>query len=152
MNACFSEIELKLYRRGYRFLAGVDEAGRGPLAGPLVAAAVVFPPRFLTNGLPAELATITDSKRLTAAERERLWNVLRSIHDVRIGIGVASEALIDRINIVQATRHAMILAVNRLGMRPDYLLVDGKPLPDFLSPQHLWSVAIGSVRRYQQRV
>ena len=105
-------------------VAGVDEAGRGPLAGPVVAAAVVLPPRGVPRG-------IDDSKKLTASERERLCALLHSRACVGVGIVEADE--IDRLNIYWATMKAMTLAVDALaeclGAQPGHVLVDGNRLP-----------------------
>jgi ribonuclease HII len=106
-------------------VAGVDEAGRGPLAGPVVAAAVVFP-----AGVPRRLARlIDDSKRLDAAEREAAYEALFASGAVEIGIGAASVSEIDRINILQASMLAMCRAVARLRQAPDLALVDGNRPP-----------------------
>lgn len=104
-------------RDGFRAVAGVDEAGRGPLAGPVVAAAVILPERF-------DLPGLTDSKQLTHAQRVRLFSLIRT-QALAIGLGVSSAAEIDRINILQATLGAMALAVGRLRLQADFLLVDG---------------------------
>jgi len=102
---------------GARTIAGIDEAGRGPLAGPVVAAAVVLSPANPVHGL-------NDSKLLTAAGRERLYH---QIHEraSSVGIGIVSSDVIDEINILQATLLAMIHAVGELAPPPDYLLIDG---------------------------
>ena len=102
---------------GYRHVAGVDEAGRGPLAGPVVAAAVILPADY-------EDRQIDDSKKLTARQRERLYEVIQR-DAVAVGIGVSDAALIDRMNILQATLRAMREAVLSLTPLPDCLLVDG---------------------------
>lgn len=104
-------------RRGYACIAGVDEAGRGALAGPVVAAAVVFP-----SG--AEIPGIDDSKKLTPRKREELFDV---IHDraLAVGVGQSDHLVIDGINILQATLAAMKEAVRQLSPPPDYLLIDG---------------------------
>jgi ribonuclease HII len=102
---------------GFRFIAGIDEAGRGPLAGPVVSAAVILP-----EG--ADLSGIDDSKKLTPARRSRLYACLYSVARA-IGIGVVDVAEIDRVNILQATLHAMTMAVDNLQPRPDHLLIDG---------------------------
>lgn len=102
---------------GYRYVAGVDEAGRGPLAGPVVAAAVILPADY-------EERQIDDSKKLTARQRERLYEVIQR-DAVAVGIGVSEAALIDRLNILQATLRAMREAVLSLIPPPDCLLVDG---------------------------
>ena len=101
-------------------VAGVDEAGRGPLAGPVVAAAVILPARGVPRG-------IDDSKKLTAAERARLHDRLRDCAIVGVGIVEADE--IDRLNIYWATMKAMTLAVEALGQAPGHVLVDGNRLP-----------------------
>jgi ribonuclease HII len=117
-------------RRGYRAVAGVDEAGRGPLAGPVVAAAVVLPQAF-------ELPGLDDSKKLSAAERERLFRLIRR-QAAAVGLGIVTAAEIDEINILQATLQAMALAVRRLRVSPDFLLVDGiTPVPLPLPQQTL---------------
>jgi ribonuclease HII len=101
-------------------VAGVDEAGRGPLAGPVVAAAVILPPKGIPRGL-------NDSKQLRASERERLC--LRLHACARIGIGIVEADEIDRLNIHWATMKAMTLAVEALGDAPAHVLVDGNRLP-----------------------
>jgi ribonuclease HII len=105
--------------KGARLIAGVDEVGRGPLAGPVLAAAVI---------LPRRLKGLADSKTLCAEERERLAVLVRK--HARIGIGAASVAEIDRINILRASLLAMRRAVLRLGCVPDLALIDGKHAPD----------------------
>jgi ribonuclease HII len=103
-------------------LAGVDEVGRGPLAGPVVAAAVIFPPRVVVPG-------VTDSKKLTPLRREALFPLIRKAAR-SIGLGYVSPGEIDRINILQASLRAMQEAAERLSPVPDLLLVDGnRPLP-----------------------
>lgn len=106
---------------GYRILAGVDEAGRGPLAGPVVAAACSIPEGILLPG-------VNDSKQLTVRQREILFKEITCHDSILYGIGIISHEEIDRINILQATIKAMIEAVNGLSTQPDYLLVDGLKL------------------------
>jgi ribonuclease HII len=114
--------EQRLKQQGYGFIAGVDEAGRGPLAGPVFAAAVVLPEQF-------DLPGLDDSKKLTARVREELFPLIRR-QALAFGIGVASPAEIDRHNILQATLLAMVRAIGRLGSKPGYLLIDGiTPVP-----------------------
>lgn len=116
-------------RRLGGLVAGVDEAGRGPLAGPVVAAAVVFKGYTLPRALSGR---IDDSKALTAEDREEAFAKLRRLAqngDVLIGVGAASVEEIDRLNILQATFTAMRRAVQRLGCRPDAALVDGNIAP-----------------------
>ena len=110
--------EREAWSSGRTLVAGVDEAGRGPLAGPVVAAAVILPRHRLIAGLD-------DSKKLTPAKREQLFDVLCGDPDVHIGVGVASVEEIEALNILGATRRAMTAAVENLPVRPDFLLVDG---------------------------
>jgi ribonuclease HII len=109
-------------RQGFRAVAGIDEAGRGPLAGPVVSAAVILPEDFHLPGL-------TDSKQLSAAARERYFPQICA-QAIAFGVGVSRPEEIDRINILQATLRSMERAVSRLAVEPDYLLVDGiTPVP-----------------------
>jgi len=101
--------------------AGVDEAGRGPLAGPVVAAAVILPKNHTIVGL-------IDSKKLTAKKREKLYNEIIKVSDY--GIGIVSHRTIDKINILQATFKAMRKAILNLNQKPDKILVDGYAIPD----------------------
>lgn len=114
--------EASLWRRGLRHVAGIDEAGRGPLAGPVVAAAVVLPPGRRVPGAD-------DSKRLTAAVREELIGAIER-RAVSVGIGAASAREVDRLNIRNATHLAMSRAVDGLDMAPDHLIVDGLRVPE----------------------
>ena len=111
---------------GYRLIAGIDEAGRGALAGPVVAAAVILPSGIRIDG-------VDDSKKLSPQKRERLFDTIMA-QALRVGVGMAGHQVIDRINILQATRLAMQEAVGKLSPPPDYLLIDGNttiasPLP-----------------------
>ena len=122
--------ERQAQARGYSFVAGIDEAGRGPLAGPVVAAAVILPETF-------DLPGLTDSKKLSEKARERLYPLIRA-QALAVGIGVARPAEIDRINILQATLRSMQRAVGRLNIYPDFLLIDGNvPVPLSLPQQTL---------------
>jgi ribonuclease HII len=112
---------------GFSFIAGLDEAGRGPLAGPVVAAAVILP-----HGL--SIAGLTDSKQVPEPERERLFTVIQR-EAVTFGIGIADERTIDEVNILQATIIAMERALSALTTRPDYLLLDAITLPRVPLPQ-----------------
>ncbi|MDH5477334.1 MAG: ribonuclease HII [Nitrospinota bacterium] len=120
-------IEEEARSQGRRLLAGVDEAGRGPLAGPVVAAAVILPEGMVIDGL-------TDSKALTAAQRLRLFDV---VHEkaLAVGVGVADSQTVDRVNILQATLLAMRDATEKLAMRPDMLLIDGRDTIQWPGPQ-----------------
>ncbi len=115
------DFETEARRCGYRWVAGLDEAGRGPLAGPVVAAAVVLPARIRLIGLH-------DSKQLTASEREELYAVIVQ-RALAVGIGSASEQEIDAVNILEATRLAMRRAVQAIAPLPDFLLTDAVTVP-----------------------
>jgi len=116
--------------QGFSAIAGIDEAGRGPLAGPVVAAAVILPHQF-------DLPGLTDSKKISEKKREKLYPLIRE-QAVSVGVGVASAVEIDHINILQATLLAMKRAVSRLNITPDHLLIDGiTPLPLEISQQTL---------------
>lgn len=108
--------ELRLEKKGYRFIAGIDEAGRGPLAGPVVAASVILKNHSFT-------VRIDDSKKLSAVARERAYTEI--LQKAFVGIGIVPEDIIDRINIYQSTMLAMSVSVLNLKIRPDFLLIDG---------------------------
>jgi len=112
---------------GYRRVAGIDEAGRGPLAGPVVAAAVVLPVRCRLSG-------IDDSKQLSERERARLYAAILE-HAVGMGIGSADVGEIDRLNILEATKLAMRRAIDQMAPPPDYLLIDAVTLPGIGIPE-----------------
>ena len=111
------QYEAGLHARGVRFVAGVDEAGRGPLAGPVVAAAVILPEGFFIPG-------VNDSKKLTAAKREALYDVILA-SAIAAGTGIVGHEEIDSINILQATFRAMHQALAALSVVPGHILVDG---------------------------
>jgi len=124
--------ELNLYenkkrKEGYQTIAGVDEAGRGPLAGPVVAAACVIPEGCYLDG-------IDDSKKLTPKKRSELFLCITEDDAIQYGVAAVDVAVIDRVNILQATILAMLEAVEKLGKRPDYLLVDGMELKQSAIP------------------
>ena len=115
---------LKKYEKEYAkcgYICGIDEVGRGPLAGPVVAGAVILP-------ADCDILYINDSKKLTAAQREELYDVIME-KAVAVGIGMASPKRIDEINILQATYEAMREAINRLSVKPDILLNDAVTIP-----------------------
>lgn len=140
LNACMQRIQKELKEqerlfnmmayeqtekaRGARFIAGIDEAGRGPLAGPVVAAACILPEGFLPGGL-------NDSKKLSEAVREKLYKLI--MDHAQVGIGIVSAQEIDQINIYEASKKAMLLAVESLPQCPDHLLVDAMSLPCTIS-------------------
>jgi len=113
--------ETELGSRGYRLVAGLDEAGRGPLAGPVVAACVVLRPDVRIEGL-------NDSKKLTEKKRDALVKAICE-GALDFGVGVVEAEEIDRINILEATKKAMMLAVEDMKARPDYLIIDALTLP-----------------------
>ena len=119
--------ERRAREAGFTCIAGLDEAGRGPLAGPVVAAAVVLPEGLLIPGL-------TDSKQVAEPDRERLFDVIRE-QALCFGVGIADERTIDEVNILQATIIAMEQALELLEPRPDYLLLDALTLPRVPLPQ-----------------
>lgn len=120
------DFELEARRCGYRRIAGIDEAGRGPLAGPVVAAAVILPAR-------CHLMGVKDSKQLTESEREGLYAVIVR-RAVGVGVGIATEQEIDILNILEATRTAMCRAIVALAVAPDCLLTDAMELPGLEVP------------------
>ena len=124
--------EREAYRRGYGLVSGIDEVGRGPLAGPVVAAAVILPRHV-------ELPEVKDSKDLTAAQRDACCTDILACASA-VGIGCVEAVEIDRVNILQATFKAMLQAVEKLTVQPDFLLIDGpytlpSPIPQKGIPQ-----------------
>jgi ribonuclease HII len=127
--ACNLRFEKLLWAKGIPLVAGIDEAGRGPLAGPVVAAAVIVPAGFSCRG-------VNDSKQLTPESREHFFGRLTTPGVlVSYAVGVAEPVEIDRVNILQATYLAMKRAVLNLSVQPDHLLIDGLPVPVFQLPQ-----------------
>lgn len=118
--------EKEAWASGFSRLAGIDEAGRGPLAGPVVAAAVVFDPAFIQTALETTFSGLTDSKALTEARRENFFAALNQSEQVSIGIGIVDPDEIDRINILKATHKAMAMAAAQVD--PQFVLVDGLPV------------------------
>ena len=129
------EFERALLQRGVKRIAGVDEAGRGPLAGPVVAAAVSLSAEWISRGLPAELAGLNDSKQLTAVQREGFFERLTAVGDVQFAIARIDAETIDAINILQATHRAMNQALAQLRPQPEHVLVDGLPVNSLRFPQ-----------------
>ena len=112
--------ERNLIQKGYEKIGGIDEVGRGPLVGPVVAACVILPKNYQLDGL-------TDSKKLSEKKREKFYDILKQ-DAIAIGIGVVSEKKIDEINIYEATKLAMQEAIKNLKVEPDYLLIDAMKL------------------------
>ena len=121
--------ELFQKAKGINVIAGIDEAGRGPLAGPVVASAVILPD-LLSNSDYEQWEGINDSKKLSAKKRERLYNRIIEYPKAYVGIGIVSERKIDEINILRATQMAMRIALNNLPVIPQFVLVDGMTIPD----------------------
>ncbi len=121
------QYETRAHAQGYRLVCGIDEAGRGPLAGPVVAAAVVLPEGFVLPGL-------TDSKQLSAGKREVLYEYLMADASVLKYVASASTEEIDRLNILRATHLAMARAARGVYPMPDFCIIDGLPVPDFPLP------------------
>lgn len=114
------EFETELYNKGINFIAGIDEVGRGPLVGPVVTCAVILPKDFYDE-------RINDSKKLTEKKRELLYDVIME-NAISVGIGMSSPSVIDEINILNATKKAMIEAINNLSVKPEHLLIDAVKL------------------------
>jgi ribonuclease HII len=138
--------ERRLWGEERRHIAGVDEAGRGPLAGPVVAAAVVLPATWIEQGLPNSLAGLNDSKQLSVAVRERFFRTLTGCAEVRYGLAAVEPSDIDRLNILCATHRAMREAVERLAPPADHALVDGLPVPTLPCPHT--ALVKGDARSY----
>ncbi|HYG34336.1 MAG TPA: ribonuclease HII [Clostridia bacterium] len=117
--------ERELWQSGLTSVAGVDEAGCGPLAGPVVAAAVVFPSSWLEAGLCPKLRGLNDSKQLSEEEREKFYTVITTHPDIRYAICSVDVEMIDRINIRQAAWRAMNMALDQISPKPQHALVDG---------------------------
>ena len=114
------EFENELYNNEINFIAGIDEVGRGPLVGPVVTAAVILPKDFYDE-------RINDSKKLTEKKRELLYDDIME-NALSVGIGISSPEVIDEINILNATKKAMIEAINNLSIKPEHLLIDAVKL------------------------
>lgn len=157
LNACYNlymldlSIEQKIFQLGYKTIGGLDEAGRGPLAGPVVAACVVIGSEFKIE--PGDLELVADSKKLSAKQREKIFRAIRE-KALAVEIGVVDNTVIDQINILQASFLAMRRAIKKISIKPDYLLLDGKfKLPKTELPQaaiikgdaKVWVIAAASI-------
>ena len=129
------QIEREHHKRGLQRLAGVDEAGRGPLAGPVVAAAAILPEGWLEAGLPEPLSRLNDSKKLTEKVREELFGAIVATSAIEFGVSIVDAAVIDQINILQATHRAMNDALSQLDPKPGHVLVDGNLVQTLALPQ-----------------
>ncbi len=117
--------ERELWQKGIALVAGVDEAGCGPLAGPVMAAAVMFPASWAETGLYTKLRGLNDSKQLDEEQREKFFAVITSHPDIRYAISTVDVEMIDRINIRQAAWRGMNLALDQITPKPEHVLVDG---------------------------
>jgi ribonuclease HII len=135
-----------LWTTGLARGAGGYEAGRGPLAGPVVAAAAVLPSKWAESGLPPELEGLNDSKQLTAAQREKYFAFLTSCPEVQFAIAQVGAGQIDAINILRATHHAMNSALAQLQPAPEHALVDGRPVKTMPVPHT--AIVQGDARSY----
>jgi len=140
------EFEQALWQQGVLRIAGVDEAGRGPLAGPVVAAAAILPSHWVDAGLPDELAGLNDSKKLTETQREKYFEFLTHCAEIEFAIAQVNATVIDEINILQATHRAMNEALAQLNPLPPHALVDGKPVKTLRVPQT--AIVKGDSRSY----
>jgi len=127
--------EHAIFESGLTRVCGVDEAGRGPLAGPVVAAAVVLPGEWIFGAMPKKFRKINDSKQLTQKEREILFTELTSHPDIDCAVAHVDERMIDQINILQATHRAMNLALAQLSPAVEHALVDGLTVKTLACPQ-----------------
>jgi len=120
--------EKRLWKKGYKYVVGIDEAGRGPLAGPVMASAVFIPQKYFKQA--REIKNVRDSKQLNETKRKEVFNEIMKNKNIKWGAGSVSEKIIDKINILQATKLAMIKAIKNLEkknkIKVDYLILDGK--------------------------
>lgn len=114
------EFERKLYNNGYTLIGGIDEVGRGPLIGPVVASCVILPKNFYHED-------IKDSKKLSERKREELYDIIMN-NAISVGIGIIDSKRIDEINIYEATKEAMLMAIDNMKVKPEYLLIDAMKL------------------------
>ena len=122
--------EKRLWKKGFEVVVGLDEAGRGALAGPVVAAAV-----SIIANCKLQIANLKDSKKLTSKKRKEIFKLLKKHPQIEWGIGKISERVIDKINILEATKLAMKRAIKKLKRKPDYLILDGNFKLDLPIPQ-----------------
>lgn len=116
------EIEEGLYNKGYKLICGVDEAGRGPLCGPVVAAAVILKPEDKIEG-------VNDSKKLSEKKRELLYDIIMQ-KALAVGVGISDVDTIEKVNILNATKIAMKQAIENLSIKPEFVLIDGNQMID----------------------
>ena len=135
--------DIKMWDMGYNLVGGIDEAGRGPLAGPVVAACVILPKKMLLNEILDKNNNIRDSKRLSPSRREKIYQIIMSA-SVAVGIGRVGPEEIDELNILNATRKAMEQAIHNCSCNPDCLLIDAVELHNCPIPQY--SLTKGDIR------
>lgn len=140
------EFEQELWQKGLSHVAGVDEAGRGPLAGPVLAAAVILPHAWVKSGFDERLCDLNDSKQLTKRQREEFFSILTAHPEIRFAIASVDVKTIDRVNILQATHRAMNDALAQLHPEPQHVLVDGRPVKSMRFPQT--ALVKGDARSY----
>jgi ribonuclease HII len=138
--------ECDLWKQGRTRVAGVDEAGCGPLAGPVVAAAVIFPQSWLESGLPRRFRGLNDSKQLTEEEREKFFDRIQSDPEIHSAVAIVDVETIDRINIRQAAWQGMNRALDQLQPRAEHVLVDGLRIRWLTYPQT--SLVQGDAKSY----
>jgi ribonuclease HII len=138
--------ERALWQQNVARVAGVDEAGRGPLAGPVVAAAAILPAKWAEAGLPRELEGLNDSKQLAEMQRDKFFAFLTACGEIEFAIAQTDAAQIDEINILQATHRAMNAALAKLNPQPQHALVDGRPVKTMRVPQT--AIVKGDARSY----
>ena len=119
------EIEESLYEKGYKLVCGVDEAGRGPLCGPVVAAAVILKPGQMIDG-------VNDSKKISEKKREKLYEDIMA-NALAVGVGMSDVDVIEDVNILNATKLAMKQAISNLKIQPEYVLIDGNQMIDIIT-------------------
>ncbi len=128
MDQNLYKFERKLWDNGYKNVAGTDEAGRGPLFGPVVCASVILPHDFVLEGL-------NDSKKLSEKKREEYYPIIME-KALAVGISIVSPEEIDEINIYEASRQGMLRAINDMKLKPDYVITDAMPLDGFINIPH----------------
>ena len=140
------QLERQLWVQGLTRVAGVDEAGCGPLAGPVVAGAAILPVKWGDSGLPKPLRGLTDSKLLTALQRERYFAYLTACPEVQFAVAEVDAGQIDVLNIFHAAHHAMNLALAQLNPPPEHVLVDGRRVKTMTLPQT--AIVKGDLKSY----
>jgi ribonuclease HII len=140
------QFERQLWSHGATRIAGVDEAGRGPLAGPVAAAAVILPSLWGNLGFDERLRALNDSKQLTEVQREEFFSILTTHPEISFAIALVDAAAIDRLNILQATHRAMNEALAQLQPQPEHVLVDGRPVKSIRLPST--AIVKGDARSY----